>query len=503
MKTLYIYGPPASGKSTLAKSLGDEFGVAHVDLDEVIVKRIGMPISQFFAERGEAAFREVESQALRDVDAPVVALGGGTLLRDDNRKFAEEHGFVVALDVDDEEIARRIELAKGTRPLGNKAVERRAHYASFPHHVRKDTRIILPCRLAGDVAVPLSKSHVHRILIADFLAGGDGLPNIPDFCEDIAATRRCIAALKSSQSSQPSLDCGESGSTLRFMAPIAAALGVKPQFVRRGRLAERPMIGYSDLRSGRHELAGNISSQFVTGLLFALPLLQGDSEIVFTSPLESRGYVDMTLDVIRAYGIRIDETQTGFHIPGSQRYVRPEGGLEPEGDWSGAAFWFAANALGSSVRVTNLSRTSRQPDRAVESLQFAVCKLQTANSALDVSQFPDLYPALAVMAAARDGVTRFVNASRLRIKESDRIAAMESVLAAFGVEASSTPDTATVKGSCAPFRPCEIESFNDHRIAMAAAIAASRADGPVIIHGASCVAKSYPRFFDDFRRLAT
>ena len=503
MKTLYLYGPPASGKSTLAKRLAKDFGVAHIDLDEEIVKRIGMPISQFFAERGEAAFRDVESQMLREVDAHIVALGGGTLLRDDNRKFAEDRGFVAVLDVDDEEIARRIELAKGTRPLGNKAAERRSHYASFPHHIKNDTQIILPCRLAGDVAVPLSKSHVHRMLIADFLAGGDGLKNIPDFCEDIAATRRCIAALKPSQPSQPSqaiLDCGESGSTLRFIAPIAAALGVKAKFVRRGRLAERPMLDYSELRSGRHELAGNISSQFVTGLLFALPLLVGDSEIAFASPLESRGYVDMTLDVIRAYGICIDETPTGFLIPGSQRYIRPEGGLVPEGDWSGAAFWFAANALGADVRVTNLFTASHQPDKAVCGLQFAVCG---SSSSLSVSQFPDLYPSLAVMAAAKDGVTTFVDAGRLRIKESDRIAAMESVLAAFGVEATSTPDTATIRGNGAKFRSCEIDSFNDHRIAMAAAIAATRADGTVLIHGASCVAKSYPQFFDDFHRLTT
>lgn len=504
MKPLYLYGPPASGKSTLATRLSDEFGVEKIDLDAEIVRRIGMPIARFFAERGEAAFREIESQTLREVDAPVVALGGGTLLRDENRQYAESRGFVAVLDVDEAEIARRIGLAEGTRPLGNKAAERRVHYASFAHHVKGDTRIILPCRLAGDVAVPLSKSHVHRILIADLLAGGDGFPDIPDFCEDIAATRRCIAALQAAQTSQtsqtshPVLDCGESGSTLRFMAPIAAALGIEAEYVRRGRLASRPMLDYSTLRSGRHELAGNISSQFVTGLLFALPLLDGDSQIVFSSPLESRGYVDMTLDVVRSYGIRIDETPDGFSVPGGQKYARPESGLPaPEGDWSAAAFWFAANALGSDVRVTNLSPTSRQPDRAISTLDS---QPSTLNS---ISQFPDLYPALAVMAAAKDGATTFVNAGRLRIKESDRIAAMESVLSAFGVEASSTPDSATVRGNGAKFRACEIDTFNDHRIAMAAAIAATRADGPVLIHGASCVAKSYPRFFDDFYRLTT
>lgn len=509
METLYLYGPPASGKSTLARRLSEEFGVGYVDLDAEIVRRIGMPISQFFAERGEAAFREIESQALREVAAPIVALGGGTLLRDENREFAEKNGFVAVLDVDDEEIARRIELAKGTRPLGNKLAERRAHYAGFRHHVAPDTRIVLPGLLAGDVAVPLSKSHVHRILIADFLAGAhttspDG-SGCGDFCEDIAATRRCIAALSAAAAGgerRAVLDCGESGSTLRFMAPIAAALGVEAEFVRRGRLAQRPMMDFPGLRSGRHALAGDISSQFVTGLLFALPLLGGDSEIVFTSPLQSRGYVDMTLDVIRAYSIRVEGTPDGFRIPGSQRYVRPEGGLAPEGDWSGAAFWFAANALGSRVRVTNLSDDSRQPDRAIAHLAAAEAAAHPGETVtIDVSQFPDLYPALAVAAAARNGVTSFVNAGRLRIKESDRIAAMESVLCSFGVSAESTPDTSTVTGAGAPFASCEVETFGDHRIAMAAAVAATRASGPVLIHGASCVAKSYPPFFEDFASL--
>lgn len=502
MQTLYLYGPPACGKSTLAKKLSRDFARRAVDLDEAIVEKTGMPIPRFFAERGERAFRELESAVLRETKADIVALGGGTLLDPGNREFAERNGFVAVLDVDEGEIARRIALAKGTRPLGDKAAERRAHYASFRHHAGADTRIMLPARLSGETAVPVSKSHMHRLAIASFLAGAEPPPVAPGECDDIAATRRCLAALAAAQAAggRAVLDCGESGSTLRFLTPVAAALGVDAQYIRRGRLAERPMLDFSNLAPGRHELAGNVSSQFATGLIFALPLLAGDSEIVFSSPLESRGYVDMTLDVVRAFGVRIDETPNGFAIPGNQRFRAPRGGVHPEGDWSAAAFWFAANALGASIAVSNVSENSRQPDRAIRELAERAASPQGAT--IDISQCPDLYPALAAVAAATPGRTRFINAARLRIKESDRIAAMEKVAAALGAGASSTAGEAVIEGAGAALAPCEIDSAGDHRIAMAAAIASTRAAGPVMIHRASCVAKSYPEFFETFASLA-
>ena len=495
MKRLYIYGPPASGKTTLANSLAERYSITVPDLDACIVERTGCPIPQIFKERGEAEFRRIEAETLVATQAPVVALGGGTLLRAANRRFAEENGFVAVLDVDPETIAKRIEAQSDTRPLGNRAAERRVHYASFAHHVDSDTRILLPRTPRGKIAAPVSKSHMHRLLIADFLAGGDAWkkPACGE-CADIEATRRCIGAL-SAHSGE--LDCGESGSTLRFMAPLAAALGIKANFIRRGRLAERPMIDYSRLEAGRHELRGDVSSQFVTGLLFALPLLDDDSEIVFTTPLQSRGYVDMTLDVIRRYGIEVKETEHGFFVFGEQCYRSP-GAFEPEGDWSGAAFWYAANALGAEVDVSGVSESSRQPDAVVQKL---IARIVNGEGEVDISGCPDLFPALAVVAAATPRETKFVNAARLRIKESDRIEAMEKALAAFGVGTWSTDDAVTVIGTDAPFAPCEIDSANDHRIAMAAAVASIRADGPVLIHGAGCVAKSYPGFFDELSRL--
>ena len=384
------------------------------------------------------------------------------------------------LDVDDETVARRIEAAKGSRPLGNRLAERRAHYASFAHHVDGDTRIMLPRPLRGRIAPPPSKSHLHRLLVAEFLsraAAGLGAGQLaeadPGDCADIAATRRCIAALSGlAPGSSAVLDVGESGSTLRFLAPVAAALGVKAEFVRHGRLAERPMIEYPSIEPGVHELRGDVSSQFVTGLLFALPLLGGDSEVRFATPLQSRGYVDMTLDVVRAYGIRVEETASGFSVPGRQRFVSP-GPVAPEGDWSGAAFWFAANALGSELSIAGLNPSSRQPDRAIAGLIEKV----KAGGEVDVSGCPDNYPALAVVNYALGCGATFTGTERLRLKESDRLAAMEAVFA----------------------DPCDVDPRNDHRIAMAAAVLSTVADGPTLIHGASCVAKSYPGFWDEFR----
>ena len=475
MKTLYLYGPPASGKTTLAKRLARECSRMYVDLDEEIVRKTGMTIPEIFASRGEAEFRRIEGETLRHVSAPIVALGGGTLLDPANRAFAEERGFVAVIEVDAETVARRIEAASGTRPLGNKMAERAAHYQSFPHRIKPDTKVLLPRKLRGAKTPPVSKSHFHRLLIAEFLSGGSLPPPSACECADIAATRRSIASLDEARrigAKTALLDCGESGSTLRFFAPLAAALQVKAEFLRRGRLAERPMIEYPTLSSGVHELRGDVSSQFVTGLLFALPLLDAPSEIRFTTPLQSRGYVDMTLDVLKLYGIQVHETENGFIVPAPQKFVSP-GAVHPEVDWSGAAFWFAANALGNEIDIRGLNSDSRQPDAVIGDLIEKV----KAGETVDVSNCPDNYPALAVVNHALKANAVFVGTERLRIKESDRLAAMEAVFA----------------------NPYDVDPVNDHRIAMAAAILSTTLDSPVLIHSSSCVEKSYPGFWDEFK----
>ena len=360
---------------------------------------------------------------------------------------------------------------------------------------------IQPGKRTGSVKIPRSKSHEHRLLVADFLAGDDTrLADAEDDSEDIAATKRCLRALRE-QDQLAVLDCGESGSTRRFLGPVAAALGRSVSFVTRGRLSERPQIDYSGLTSGLHELAGDVSSQFVTGLLFALPLLEGDSQIRFTSPLESRGYVEMTLRVLTGAGIYVAVRDDGYDIPGGQTYVaQPQ--TQVELDWSGAAFWYAMNAMGSLVMFERPDARSAQPDRAVADLApriAAAWKGETLD--IGVSNCPDLFPALAVLAGASSGVTRFAGTRRLRLKESDRVAAMADVLKRFGVDTEAGEDSFVVHGTGGKFRGGDFHSFDDHRIAMAIAVGATIADEPVEIDNTDCAAKSYPGFFDELSHL--
>ena len=363
-----------------------------------------------------------------------------------------------------------------------------------------------PGRLRGEIAAMPSKYDLHRLLIASHLAGMD-LGGLPVVSDDIAVTKECLRNMSGS--------CRESGSTLRFLLPVFAALGREITFTGTGRLPERPMQPLIDqlrehgcaidrenlpisiagqLRPGTFTLPGDVSSQYVTGLLFALPLLQGDSEIALTSALESRGYVDMTLGTLGKFGVVIHETEQGFQVPGGQAYQPPAGPLVPDADWSSAAFWLAANALGSDVRVTGLDEASAQPDRAIAGL------LKDLPEEIDVSQCPDLAPILAVAMAFTPGERAIVNGLRLRLKESDRLHAMAANLAALGADVTELPDGLAVRGRPL-LRGGAADSFGDHRIAMAMAIAALRCEGKVTLHGAQAVGKTYPDFWEEYQRL--
>ena len=380
---------------------------------------------------------------------------------------------------------------------------------------------ILPGTLKGTVTPPSSKSQTHRAVLALMLAQGEGKLSNLAVSQDIQATQDCVAALKSGQPAQadglPLLDCGESGSTLRFLIPVALAVRGGGHFTGRGRLMERPQGPYirlfeekgiswnqegacltvaGQLEPGVYALPGNVSSQFITGLLYALPLLPGDSRIVLTTPLESRGYVDMTLDMLRRFDIKVEEQEDGFLVPGNQTYQARD--LTLEADWSGAAFWYAANFLGAQVDIQGLNPDSVQGDRQIGTLYWKLARPGDVD--IDLSQCPDLAPPLAVMAAVRKGTTRFVNAGRLRMKESDRLETIARTLNALGAKAQVGEDTLTLEG-VDHLEGGTVDGCNDHRIAMMAAVAAVACKEPVTILGAECVKKSYPRFWEDYTAL--
>ena len=403
----------------------------------------------------------------------------------------------------------------------------------------------------GQVRIISSKSDGHRSLIAAALAAEESVLFVDGWSEDLEATVRCLRALGADIYQEPSgievipvpknpqgeavLDCGESGSTLRFLLPVAAALGRETVFEGHGRLPERP-IGIlleelvqhgctvsgdrlpvkleGQLQSGVYTLPGNISSQFITGLLFALPLLEGDSEIALTTAVESRGYIDMTLKTLKTFGVEVTETETGWKIPGGQTYAGPRMRFT-EGDWSNAAFWLVAGAIQGSIGCQGLDMASPQGDRAIVSLleefgaetktvlnQITVTHKGMKGIRIDASQIPDLVPILCIAGAAAEGKTEIMNAGRLRIKESDRLAAMADCLKKIGVEAEEREDGLLITGGCnPPAGEIVIDSHGDHRIVMAMAIAAVSLGVDITIEHAEAVNKSYPSFFAELKKL--
>ena len=391
--------------------------------------------------------------------------------------------------------------------------------------------VVMPSPLVGTVRVPASKSAAHRLLVCAALADGPTRVAISAMNRDIEATVACLRALGANIDGEGGaltitpiagtpdgavLDCGESGSTLRFLLPVAAALGAHVRFTGRGRLPERPngplvaalrahgatidadllpMNLCGPITGGIWTLPGDVSSQYITGLLFALPLLRVDSAICLTTPLASAAYVDMTLQALAQFGVGVEPTGDGWRVPGGQR-CRTPGEAGVEGDWSAAAFWLAANAMGADIAVEGLDPDSVQGDRAVQAL--------LGQAQIDATHVPDLVPALAVAAASLPQRTVVTGAARLRLKESDRLQSIAAMLAALGHDATVTPDGLIIDGG-AP-KPCpeavrNVDGANDHRIVMAAAIAAAHSDRPVRIAGAQAVEKSYPGFFRDFEAL--
>lgn len=383
--------------------------------------------------------------------------------------------------------------------------------------------------LNGTVSAPPSKSCAHRALICSFLSGGGTVNPIID-SDDMRATTGVISAIKNSSEL---LDCIESGSTLRFMLPVTAALGYTATFVGSGRLPSRPLDEYErllpihgvkvetegglpfkisgKLRNGSYEVGGDVSSQYITGLLLALSSLEGDSAVILKTPLQSKPYVDMTVKVLADYGINVFETDFGYLIKGGQSFRQLD--YTVEGDWSQAAFFLCAGALCGDIEVTGLDMNSTQGDKAVVDIlksfgadveikeNSVICKKSNLKGIeIDATDIPDLVPILAVTAAYANGRTVISGAERLRYKESDRLAAIIDNLILMGADVEELPDGLIINGQ-GRLRGAKLKGYNDHRIVMAFSVAGLLAEGETQIDDAESINKSYPSFFEDYNLL--
>ena len=403
----------------------------------------------------------------------------------------------------------------------------------------------------GTIGAIASKSQAHRLLIGSALASSPTRLICSETSEDIDATTRCLTALGAQISyngsafevtpiprpvtGEHALDCGESGSTLRFMLPVACALGAGATFHMHGRLPSRPLsplyeelAGHGcalsmkgktplytggQLSGGRYLIPGNISSQFISGLLLALPILSEDSLIEIGGVIESKPYIDMTLSVLKTFNINIKSNAHSFTVPGCQHFISP-GTHRVEGDWSNAAFWLAYGAIGSEpVTVTDLDPNSPQGDKTIleflkrfgaqidmrgDTVTVSPGKLQGIN--IDAGDTPDLVPVLAAVATVSEGRTVISNANRLRIKESDRLKTVTEMLSALGADISETEDGLIIDGK-AQLHGGVVSACGDHRIAMTATVISTACRETVTIQEAQAVRKSYPGFFSDFAAM--
>lgn len=394
---------------------------------------------------------------------------------------------------------------------------------------------ITPGPLRGSIAAIPSKSEAHRLLICAALADVPTRIPLSASSQDIDATIRCLNAMGADISlsdgdlrvtpiadppARCEADCGESGSTLRFLLPVAGALGIETDFRMHGRLPERPIAPLDrelvrggctltqperdvlrisgELQPGAYTLPGDVSSQYITGMLLALTLLDGESNLSITGRLESASYIGITRRCMASFGAKPEPIGDGYRIPGLGRYASP-GRMQIGGDWSNAAFWLCVSELpGCKVEVTGLDPDSAQGDKRIVSA-LAELRASEGECVLDAGDIPDLVPTIAACACAAGKELRVTHAERLRIKESDRIATVRQALNALGGDVSETPDGLIVH-RCKPTGGT-VNAAGDHRIAMMAAVVSAGCTQQVVIHGAEAVNKSYPGFWRDFGSL--
>lgn len=423
--------------------------------------------------------------------------------------------------------------------------------------------IFKPSYLSGEVSALPSKSDIHRSLICALLARGKSTISPVVYSQDVKATVLCCRAAgakviceensitidsgnafdfsETENGESIIFDCKESGSTLRFFIPVLCSAGVNASYKGSGRLPQRPLDVYKKvferrniffqenacdendgvflsvrgkLTGGEFYVEGNISSQFITGLLLALPTVKEDSKIIITTPLESEPYVNMTLDVMKSFGVEVQRTDYGYFIHGNQKYIPCCHTVQ--GDWSQAAFFLCAGALNGDVTVKGLDINSRQGDKkAVDILREFGCEIKvneseksvTANSKnklsatlIDGTDIPDLMPVLACVAAFASGTTKIINIGRLRYKESDRLAAVAKDLKALGCHVLQHDDSLEIHGANSQAGG-ECDGFNDHRMVMAMSAAALRCQKEVSVTTPFAINKSYPDYFEEYKKL--
>ena len=406
---------------------------------------------------------------------------------------------------------------------------------------------VTPSKVHGNVKIPASKSMAHRALICASLSDGTSIVSNVTNSKDIEATVGCMKAnIKQidettyevtgtnlfKQEGNITCNANESGSTLRFLIPLAACTNAKVKFLGQGRLLQRPMdvyenefkeqniefnqsnkeiIVHGNLQAKDYVVQGDISSQFITGFMFVLPLLNQDSTLTITKPYESKSYVNLTIQMLAKFGIEIIETSSNSYlIKGNQHYKAQD--VSVEGDFSQLAFFAVLGTLNNTLSCSNMDMSSKQGDKAIldcipsytsnkDTVTFA--KKQPMPQIIDLSNCPDLGPILCVLASYTNGETNIVNAARLRMKESDRIEAMETELKKWGVDITSTFDSIQIHGKEHYKSDSTVEIFghNDHRIVMAMTVFGLCADSECIIDDAQAITKSYPTFFEDIQSL--
>ena len=410
---------------------------------------------------------------------------------------------------------------------------------------------IYPSKCSGEIKIPSSKSMGHRAIICASLANGKSIISNLDYSDDILATidgmrklganiqcekdRLIVEGIENFYSLKDNIiDCNESGSTLRFFIPIFSLTGEKISFTGKNRLLKRPQKIYEEIfkeqnlyyfqdedkieiegkiKAKEYFIDGNISSQFISGLLFTLPLLEESSIININPPFESASYIDLTMEVLKEFGITINKvTPLRFEIQGGQKYRAKD--YKVEGDFSQLAFFAVLGALNNDLKCTGVKHNSKQGDKAIidilkksgvkiEEIEegYLIHKGKVKGCEIDLGDCPDLGPILNVLAMYGEGKFKIFNAGRLRLKESDRISAMEEELKKLGVEIETTEDEIKILGKKNYLGNIEVFGHKDHRIVMSLGIAGTMLEKPIIIDGAEAVEKSYPKFFQDLESL--